>query len=115
MWKEGGGGVAKKAMSKQSHNANPQSEDGPEFQVEQDLYSLFCTGKQLLGSDLLPQALAFRLEELVRGIAGCKVCEKMLGEKHDSRCGIMAGQTVLSCDLASKPSRKAPSAEIPAF
>ena len=69
-----------------SHNQPPQAEDSPEDQLDADLHTLFAVGKQVLGSARLSDRLAFRLELLVRGIAGCRYCSRMLGDKHAPGC-----------------------------
>ncbi len=99
----------------QGHNLDAQAEDSPEVQEAMDLYMLYATGKQLLGSDRLPAPLAQRLEDLVRAIAGCSICGEMLGARHGARCGLVEGFPVASCDLGHVTPQNAPKRDIAPF
>ncbi len=103
----------------QGHDMDPQPQDDRQLleqsSLECDLYTLFATGKLLLGSNLLPEPLATRLEDLVRAIAGCSICGEMLGTTHGARCGLFEGRQVESYDLASLPSQNASKRDIAPF
>jgi len=63
-----------------------------------DLQTMLSVSRALLTYAPLPEALRVQIGALVKSIAGCRHCQRALGDLHSGSC-VTGGNRVLGLDL----------------